>query len=121
MGNCNILPRPLIHSYAIANLEEIPALTDTGIDTQEAETSEGDTEPDVPVKGKRGRPVGSKNKPKGAPAPKKAKLADADADMSLEKPPVEKKKLSLLDPSQHGRNELLTQELQTRNVHDGAE
>ena len=92
MGNCNILPRPLIHSYAIANLEVIPALTDTGIDTQEAETSEGDTEPDVPVKGKRGRPVGSKNKPKGAPAPNKAKLADADADMSLEKPPVEKKK-----------------------------
>jgi hypothetical protein len=84
-------PRRLIHSYAVANLEAIPALTDTGINTQEAETSEGDTEPDVPVKGKRGRPVGSKNKPKGAPAPKKAKLADTDADTSLETPLVEKK------------------------------
>ena len=84
-------PRPLIRSYAIANLEAIPALTDTGIDTQEVEISEGDTEPVVPVKGKRGHPVGSKNKPKGAPAPKKAKLADTDADMSLEKPLVEKK------------------------------
>jgi hypothetical protein len=84
-------PRQLICSYAVANLEAIPALTDTGINTQEAETSEGDTEPDVPVKGKCGRPVGSKNKPKGAPAPKKAKLADTDADTSLEKPLVEKK------------------------------
>jgi hypothetical protein len=83
--------RRLVRSYAIANLEAIPALTDTGINVQEAETSEGDTEPDIPVKGKRGRPVGSKNKPKGAPAPKKAKLADTDADTSLEKPPVEKK------------------------------
>jgi hypothetical protein len=84
-------PRRLIRSYAIANLEAIPAPPDTGINTEEAETSEGDTEPDVPAKKKRGRPVGSKNKPNGAPAPKKAKLADTDADTSLGKPPVEKK------------------------------
>ena len=79
-------PRQLINSYAIANLEAIPALKDTGINTQEVETPEGDTEPDVPVMGKCGRLVGSKNKPKGAPAPKKDKLADTDADTSLEKP-----------------------------------
>jgi hypothetical protein len=83
--------RRLIRSYAIADLEAMPALTDTGISTQEAETSDGDTEPVIPVKGKRGRPVGSKNKPKGAPALKKAKLADTNADTSLEKPPVDKK------------------------------
>jgi len=97
-------PRRLIRSYAVANLEAIPALTDTGINTQEAETSEGDTEPDVPVKGKRGRLVGSKNKPKGAPAPKKAKLADTDADTSLEKPLVEKKVVaSRSQPAQQKR------------------
>jgi hypothetical protein len=83
--------RQFVCTYAIANLEAILALTDTGINTQEVETSKGDTEPDIPVKGKRGHPVGSKNKPKGAPAPKKVKLADTDADTSLEKPPVNKK------------------------------
>ena len=49
-------------------------------------TSEGDTKPDVSVKGKHGHPVGYKNKPKGAmPTPKKAKCADTDTEMSLEK------------------------------------
>jgi hypothetical protein len=118
-------PRQLTCSYTIANLESISALTDTEISAQEVETSEGDTKPDVPVKGKHGRLVGSKNKLNRAPAPRKAKLADADADadadMSLEKPPIEKKRLSLLKPCQLNKNELLTQELQTRNGHDGAE
>jgi len=92
-------PRRLIRSYAVANLEAIPALTDTGINTQEAETSEGDTEPDVPTKRKCGRLVGSKNKLKEAPAPKKAKLADTDAHTSPEKPPVEKKSSRFLIPA----------------------
>jgi len=77
-------PTQLICSYAIANLEAILALTDTGINTQEAETSKGDTKPDVPTKRKCGHLVGSKNKLKEAPAPKKAKLADTDAHTSLE-------------------------------------
>jgi len=58
------------------------------------ETFKGDTKPDVPVKGKHGCPIESKNKPKGTPAPKKAKLTDTDADMSLEKPPVKEKVIS---------------------------
>ena len=95
-------PTQLIHSYAVANLEAIPALTDTGISAQEAETSEGDTEPDVPVKRKRGHPVGSKNKPKEAPASKKAKLADTDAHTSPEKPLVEKKSSRFSIPASSG-------------------
>ena len=94
----------LIRSYAVANLEAILAPTDTGINAQEAETSEGDTEPDVPTKRKCGRLVGSKNKLKEAPAPKKAKLADTDADTSLEKPLVEKKVVaSRSQPAQQKR------------------
>jgi hypothetical protein len=37
------MKRQFICSYAIVNLEAIPALTDTGINAQEAETSKGDT------------------------------------------------------------------------------
>jgi len=95
-------PTQLIRSYAVANLEAILVPTDTGVNTQEAETSEGDTEPDVPVKRKHGRPVGSKNKLKEAPAPKKVKLADTDAHTSLEKPPVEKKSSHFSIPASSG-------------------
>jgi len=66
--------RRLTRTYAIANLETMdvdPPLADTQAPVTskkrtaiEAEISGGETEPEVPVKAKRGRPAGSKNKPK---------------------------------------------------------
>ena len=63
--------RPLTRSYAVANLETMDDVDPPPTDTEafhpsekrtadEVETSGGDTEPDIPVKAKRGRSAGPK-------------------------------------------------------------